>query len=648
MDHLLQRLLAVSICAAMLAPARTASAQPRPFLEGLSEFTAAIAGTYGDEGTRVGPALDKMAAALAQWDRELQAIEADVTSGVRGATPEVAARLHTDLARRYAQRGRLADALRELDAAISLEPLASTPHVLRAQLLETSSRTAEAGEAFRHAWAGNRRDPVAAYNLMRHAATTNPQEVKEARDTLLAAYRTLADGDAQTKVVPFSAIDPLQRGSGEAPDVAPVLYRQGFARLALGEYREAITEFRRAAATDALVVDPFSRSESMTRAIAALRQGRTAEARSLLERADGRDASSEAHRVLGLIYWTDSRYDQSVAELTAAIRTHSRDERSRIALSRVLNAAGRHADAERALRETIEVLPDSALAHVWLGRASEDANRFDEARQEFEIAAPGVFAGRGAFFASSARLASGTGDFQGAIEALGQAIAATPNDAELHKRLAHALLQEDRGEEAFGELVVALLIDPLDGGAHLGVGRIHLNAGRHQDAATALRRAVQLLPAHTEARYALATALLRLGNAQEAAKEFDQVEQAQRREIEERRRALALDTIKEEAALRMAEGKYDRAATLWRQAIQREPQRAANHLQLAAALAGADRTEMAIEEYETALSLGVDPLVYRQLAELYEKAGRPADAARARAVYTRALQRNVTSGGTAR
>ena len=626
----------------------TASAQPRAFLEGLSEFTAAIAGTYGDEGTRVGPALDKMAGGLVQWDREIQAVETDVAAGGRDATPAVAVRLHTELARRYAQRGRLSDALRQLDAAISLDALAPAAHLLRAQLLDAASGAAEAGEAFRIAWTGNRRDPVVAYYVLRHAATIDQQEVTDARDTLLAAYRALADGGAQQKSAPFSAIDPLQQGRGEVPDVAPAIYRQGYARLAGGEYGEAIDEFRRAAATDPLVVDPFSGSEAMARAIAALRQGRTAEARAILERPDGRGDSSEAHRVLGLIYWTESRYDLSVAELTAAIQRQPRDERSRLALSRVLNAAGRHSEAERTLREAVETMPDSALAHVWLGRAFEDANRLAEARQEFELAAPGVLTGRGAFFASIARLASATGDLQRAIEALGQAIAATPNDAELHKQRAHALLQEDRAEEAFGELVAALLIDPLDGGAHLGAGRLHLNAARYQDAAVALRRAVQLLPAHTEARYALATALLRLGTSREAAQEFDRVEEAQRREIEERRRALTLDTIKEEATLRMAEGRYDRAATLWRQAIQREPERAANHLQLAAALAGADRTEMAIEEYETALSLGADPVVYRQLADLYASAGRPADAARARALYTRALQRNLTGGGSAR
>ena len=46
-----------------------ADAQQAAFVQALSELTAALEGTYGDEGARVGPALDRMSAALATWDR---------------------------------------------------------------------------------------------------------------------------------------------------------------------------------------------------------------------------------------------------------------------------------------------------------------------------------------------------------------------------------------------------------------------------------------------------------------------------------------------------------------------------------------------------------------------------------------------------
>jgi tetratricopeptide (TPR) repeat protein len=106
-------------------------------------------------------------------------------------------------------------------------------------------------------------------------------------------------------------------------------------------------------------------------------------------------------------------------------------------------------------------------------------------------------------------------------------------------------------------------------------------------------------PDHVEARYALATALARSGKAREAAQEFERVAQAQRGALAERRRTMSLDVLKEEGALRAAEGHYDLAVAL----------------------------------YERAATLGKDPAVYRQLADLYTKLGRFNDAARARAMY---------------
>ena len=154
------------------------------------------------------------------------------------------------------------------------------------------------------------------------------------------------------------------------------------------------------------------------------------------------------------------------------------------------------------------------------------------------------------------------------------------------------------------ELVAVLLIDPSDADAHTGIGQIHLNAGRYNDAVTALRRAVELSANYTEARYALATALMRSGSTQEAAQELERVEQAQRQALDDRRRTMSLDVLKEEAAFHAAEGRYERAVAL----------------------------------YEQALTLGADPAVYRELAVLYAKVGRIDDAARARAMYEKAMQ----------
>ena len=146
--------------------------------------------------------------------------------------------------------------------------------------------------------------------------------------------------------------------------------------------------------------------------------------------------------------------------------------------------------------------------------------------------------------------------------------------------------------------MAALLIDPLDAAAHAGIGRIRLQAGRDADAVDALRRATDLAPADSEARYALASALERLGRSKEAAEHFARVEQAQRQALADQRRELSAAALKQEAALRTAEGKFDAAIAL----------------------------------YEKALAIEPDPVVYSRLADLYAKVGRPLDAARARAL----------------
>jgi tetratricopeptide (TPR) repeat protein len=147
-----------------------------------------------------------------------------------------------------------------------------------------------------------------------------------------------------------------------------------------------------------------------------------------------------------------------------------------------------------------------------------------------------------------------------------------------------------------------------------------------------------LKPDSIDAAYALATALTRLGNGRDAARYFERVEQVQRQRQADRRRTLSLDALREEADLRARERDPDRAAALWRQVIQRDPQRASDHAGLAAALADGGRLDAAIDEYERAATLGTDPVVYRRLADLYTKAGRAPDAARARLRYETALR----------
>jgi tetratricopeptide (TPR) repeat protein len=591
-----------------------AEAQQSVFVQALGELTSAIEGTYGDEGARVGPAIDRMSAALTEWDREIEA----AATGLRTALREAAAsstvfERRLSLGRMYAERGRLSDALVELDAAGRLEPQRADVHVLRGLVLSADGKPREAIEALRTARAMDPGNPVTAYYLFSLAATSGQaKDAQEAADALAAFYPEILRRDTQKKAAVFARVAPLRTVSG--PPVLPLAaYRQAYQDLAHGEHQRAIAEFRSAAASDPLVIDAAATASTL-RAVGALKQGRMAEARSLIQQSSTFETSSEARRVLGLVYWADSEYDQSVESLTAAIRRSPRDERSRLALSRVLSSAGRDGDAERALQETLRVLPDSALAHWWLASTFEHVNRYAEARQEFQRAAAGAVSGEGQIHAAVGRFASGAADFPGAIDAFTRAVSADPNNPAMHRFLAIALVQQDRTGEALAEFVAALLIDPRDAEAHAGIGKIHLNAGRHADAVDVLRRATEMSPTNSETRYAFATALERVGRTEEAAQHFALVEQAQRQMLVERRRSISSDLLKEEAALRATEGRF----------------------------------ETAIGLYEKALALAADPSVYARLADLYAQVGRTQDAARARAIYEKARQAGRAGGSAER
>lgn len=447
-----------------------------------------------------------------------------------------------------------------------------------------------------------------------------------------ALSRALADGAS-----PRPDAGAVHDALGTMPFIPLAAYRDAYVRLSRGEFDAAIVAFRNAAARDPLVADPAARSDAVRRAVAALRQGRLVDAATLLEQSDTPRDSSEVRRILGLIYWAASDFDRSIEHLDAAIRISPGDERSRLALARVLSSADRDANAARVLQDAIRVVP-SARAHWWLAMTFERVNRFADARAEFEFAAAAAVAGQGHLYATIGRLASGAADLAGTVDALSRAVAADPKNPAWHKLLAGALLHQDRADDALAEFVKALLIDPADAETNLGIGQIHLNAGRNTEAVSALRRATDANANAIEAHYALATALARTGNVKEAAAHFERVEAAQRQALANRRRTLSLDSLKEEAALKTGERDHQAAAALWREVITLEPQRASNHAGFAAALASAGQHEAAIEQYERAAMLGAEPSVYRLLAELYASVGRAPDAARARVRYEAALQ----------
>src|SRR5262245_21433581 len=634
----------IAFCVAVLlaCPARAAAQTPDAFSAALVRFANSLNGSYGDEGPQIHAALEAMTRSLAEWDQSLRAMESRAASELPAAQPASAAKIHVDLGRAYVTRGRDADAIREFEAAARLDGGRADALLYQGLVHGAAGREAEAAKALRAAWERHRSSPASAYWVVRASDGPHPDK-QHALDALTAAYRLVIE--KRQRGQPFPSLALVRQTAADTPVALPALYTEGDALLSHGNYEAAIGRFRAALADDPLLTDLALRSTPASEGSTALRQGRIAVARERFQSAlAAAPTSSELHRLLGITHLMDFEFEKGIQELELAIKLRPGDERARVLLAGVLVQNGAPSKAEEVLRQTIEVLPHSTLAHLWLGSDYVGLNRNPDAARALEIAVRSEISGQSRLYATIGELHSSALDFEGAIRASEHGVRLNPNDTGAHIRLARGYLDQDLRDEAYAEYVAALLIDPENADAFMGIGQLHLNAGRYDDAAIALQRLVMLQPGFAEARYALANALMRAGRTDEGAKELAEFQRVQVQIADRKRRAMALDVIKEEAALRYSEGAFDRAAALWQQAVEQEPNAAANHSSLAAALVAAGRLEAGLRHYVKAAAIGGLADVYRQHASLYARLGRTEDSALARARYEQALLVPVSGG----
>ena len=406
---------------------------------------AAFLAVVGDlAATPEGVAHDRMTASLAEWDRQLDALEAQLTSQASGPGSERTFQRHIDLAVAYRRRGRLDAALRHFDAAASVQPANSDVHVLRALTLEAAGNIVEASQAFRAAWLREVASPVKAYLVLQRTRNVETGDRDRARDTLRAAYDRLLSGGQRS---------PAQSSPDQPSPAAPFL-------------------------TLDLVPDAFSPTPI------------AGEAR--LARVFSRLAAG--------------RLDEAAAALMDRGSSSSPD--------------------------------DSALARIARGQTAEREGRLSDARREYVAALDGTLAGRHALYVGIARLAQVEGELDAAVDAFAHAVRLSPNNPVLRREFAAALVAADRFDEAFAELVAALLIAPGDADVLAAIGQMFLDTDRATEAIAPLRRALAMKADRYETHYALAVALSRAGQADEAAREFERFERLSRQALQDRRRVM--------------------------------------------------------------------------------------------------------------
>jgi tetratricopeptide (TPR) repeat protein len=614
------------------------------FVEALRRLLVALAGTFGDEGTDQRSSIEALSLALDEWNRSILSLEAQLKQSDSPAEFRIA------LGTVYLERSRLGEALREFVEAGRLAPLRADAHIFQALSSALLNRPEMAAQALAKASALEPGKPALVYTQARQLSLAGHTEQA---GTVLRAFvesvplESIDRYAGEAGGAPFERVALLRQVAGVAPIFPPALYAEAFNLLQQGAYREALDRLKHLAVRDPLN-DGWNGGDRLAQGSSALRGGDIHSALAHFEAAvESSPNRAEAHRLLAVAYRENDQREESIKEFTTAVQLNPSDERARISLADALSAGGQYEDAERVLRTAIEALPSSGQAHYNLGRLYRLMARNLDAVQAFERAAAlSPLLGMDHLYETIAAIHVVEGQADNAIEVLQKRVDVSPNNAEAHRKLGEALLQQNLSDEALAEFLVALLIDPKSGQTYAGIGQLHLQRGRYADAAAASRRAVDLDPGNRVARYSLGAALLRLGQTAAGQKEILEFErlQAEARVHEEREWELRL--IRQAASASLDKGDYAKVAEYLRQAINYSPDDASAHISLGVVLKRLGQHADAIESFHKALELKAGGDVHRLLAESYQALGRLEDSQRHRDIYTRSKeQRLKTLGG---
>jgi len=250
------------------------------------------------------------------------------------------------------------------------------------------------------------------------------------------------------------------------------------------------------------------------------------------------------------------------------------------------------------LQRAIKADSSFALAHAALGDAYL---RLFQAKKDASAASLATDAVRRAIaldpnqapiYYSLGVLQQQTGHPDDAVKALRRAIELQPDNDDSHRVLGRVLADKGQVDEGVAELNDAIRIRPTFWNNYFTLGFVLYNAGRYEFALEAYRRTTELRPDHAGAFQMLGTVQYVLGTIDQAIGNF-------------------------EHAVRLGPS-------------------AAAYSNLAFAYFTADRYEDALQAYEAALKQSPrSPLNHRNIADVYQRLGRTADA---KAAYATAIE----------
>jgi tetratricopeptide (TPR) repeat protein len=262
-----------------------------------------------------------------------------------------------------------------------------------------------------------------------------------------------------------------------------------------------------------------------------------------------------------------------------------------------------------AYEQAIQIQPSYAKAHFNVGTALLDLGRTSDGVRELEVAIkldPRYASARNNL---GKALATDSSALPAAVAQYRSAIGVDGTRVDAHVNLANALAEQGQLAESSREYQTALRLDPKSATAHFNYANLLAQTGQDEAAILEYRAAIQAQPDFPEAQNNLGTILAHQpGRLAEAVSAF--------------KAALASRPGYTDAHFNLANtlaqmpGRMPDAIAEWRATTTSDPRHFQAHYNLGVALAGADRPQDAIAEFQAAYSIRPDPAIPGILEQL--------------------------------
>ncbi len=288
----------------------------------------------------------------------------------------------------------------------------------------------------------------------------------------------------------------------------------------------------------------------------------------------------------------------------------------------------------RQTRRAVRSEADSALAWGEFGRVAHAHDLWEPAATAYRRAAElDPEEPRWPYYLGDVLVVQGT-DPMAAVEAFRQALALAPDYGPAHFRLASALVTADDPQAARPHFERALEFAPDLQPARVGLAQLLLAEGDAENAARLLEQVLEVAPRHGQAISALGQAYMRLGRRDEARAVAERASEAAAFNLFDDpwmsqvvAEGVSAVLIWDRAKAFLDNGDNEQAVLGLRQVVDRLPDNAEAHQQLAVAYGNLGETSSAARHLEQAVALDPENLAARvQLATAWLELQRPLEA----------------------